>query len=290
MPPGPSVEDLRLVVAVADTGSIGQAAALLRIAQPSASQRLALLERRLGVSLFERGPTGARPSASGAALTEHARRILDLVEHAVAQARSAEAGADLAAGTFASLAPAIFTALDSFLRPDITVHQRTDHAPRLLEAMADGVMDLAVVALASGTAMPPGLVRVPLGSDRLVLLLPDTVPAPEPGRHGLADRTITLATYSGEQQRIGDRLAARGARVVYVASASVALAIARRRGVPAAVPRSAVQGDVRPGERIVSPGITLRVPLSMIVPKRPDPRLDGVADAFRREMGLGGII
>lgn len=286
MPPLPAVDDLRLAVAVADTGSVGQAAVALRIAQPSASQRLALLERRLGLTLFDRGPTGTRPSAAGAAFVADARRILDLLDHAVGNARAAGARAELAAGTIASLAPAVFGALDAFAGPALAVRQRTDHGPRLIEGLADGVLDLAVLALPPGTTAPPGLSRTVFGADTLALLLPDGVPEPGPGRRGYSGRVVTLSTYTGEAERIGDRLAARGATVIPAASAATALTIARRRGVPAVVPRSAVLDGVRPGERIVPPGVTIRIPLSLIVPKRPDPRLAGLAEVLRAELGL----
>ena len=69
-----SLTDVRLVLAIEDTGSIGGAATLLRISQPSASQRLAVLERRVGVALVERDTTGARLTPAGQLFAEHGGR------------------------------------------------------------------------------------------------------------------------------------------------------------------------------------------------------------------------
>ena len=76
----PSVEDLQLVQAVIRTGAVGTAARELRISQPSASQRLARLERMCGTKLFERDTRGARATPAGAELNRRADHILGHLE------------------------------------------------------------------------------------------------------------------------------------------------------------------------------------------------------------------
>src|SRR6478735_3708713 len=100
-----SLVDLDLVAAIAETRSIGAAATRLHMTQPSASQRLAVLERRVGVLLVERDTTGARLTPAGELFAEHGRRALELVAEAVAGAR-APRGLRLRVGTIGSLAPA----------------------------------------------------------------------------------------------------------------------------------------------------------------------------------------
>src|SRR6187402_1124308 len=117
-----ALADVRLVLAIEDTGSIGGAATLLHVTQPSASQRLAVLERRVGVLLVERDTTGARLTPAGELFAEHGRRALELVEEAVAGAR-APRGLRLRVGTIGSLAPAVFPALQRVV-PDHVI----DHA------------------------------------------------------------------------------------------------------------------------------------------------------------------
>lgn len=52
-------QDLTVFLAVADEGSFGAAAVRLQLAQPSVSTRMAALERKLGVRLFQRGRAAA---------------------------------------------------------------------------------------------------------------------------------------------------------------------------------------------------------------------------------------
>src|SRR5690348_5390513 len=84
----PDLDALELLVAVAETGSLGQAAARQGISQPSASVRLRTLERRLGVQLVARSPSGSRLTSAGLVVTEHARAVLDQA-YALVQGASA---------------------------------------------------------------------------------------------------------------------------------------------------------------------------------------------------------
>lgn len=72
----PDLESLRLLVLVDDLGSIGQAAAALAIAQPSASKRLSTVERRLGLTLLDRTRRGSALTPDGQAVTGWARQVL----------------------------------------------------------------------------------------------------------------------------------------------------------------------------------------------------------------------
>jgi DNA-binding transcriptional LysR family regulator len=70
-------EDLHVLRAIASSGSINRAAALLSITQPALSRRLRRLEDRLGRPLLDRGPRGA-------ALTEVGERLMELAGRAEA--------------------------------------------------------------------------------------------------------------------------------------------------------------------------------------------------------------
>ena len=58
-------DDLRFVLALARHGTLTAAAASLGVSQPTVGRRLAVLERRMRTPLFERTPTGYRPSEAG---------------------------------------------------------------------------------------------------------------------------------------------------------------------------------------------------------------------------------
>jgi DNA-binding transcriptional LysR family regulator len=68
--------DIRQVMAVADRGSIRQAAEVLGLTQPGLSKNLRLIEDRLGVVLFERSTTGVKLTLAGQLLVERGRQVL----------------------------------------------------------------------------------------------------------------------------------------------------------------------------------------------------------------------
>jgi DNA-binding transcriptional LysR family regulator len=70
-------DDLRVVLAVAENGTISGAAAVLRISHPTLSRRLRQIEGRLGVRLFERTPSACRPTEAGEEMRALASRLRD---------------------------------------------------------------------------------------------------------------------------------------------------------------------------------------------------------------------
>ncbi|WP_423822493.1 LysR family transcriptional regulator [Salinisphaera sp. SPP-AMP-43] len=66
---------LRLVLAIARSGSLAGAARGLGVAHATIFRRLNAVEQRIGVSLFERARSGYRPTAAGADMVAAAERI-----------------------------------------------------------------------------------------------------------------------------------------------------------------------------------------------------------------------
>jgi DNA-binding transcriptional LysR family regulator len=69
-------DDLRLLAALAEGGTLSTAAKLLRVNHASAWRRLGMLEGRLGVRLFERERAGYVPTPAGEAAVQSAQRVL----------------------------------------------------------------------------------------------------------------------------------------------------------------------------------------------------------------------
>ncbi|MGQ9368971.1 LysR family transcriptional regulator [Azospirillum sp. ST 5-10] len=80
-------DDLRIVLAVAESGTLSAAATVLRVSHPTLSRRLRRIEQRLGVRLFERTPSSWRVTAAGEEMKALARRLRD--EIAALEARIA---------------------------------------------------------------------------------------------------------------------------------------------------------------------------------------------------------
>lgn len=60
-----SLRRFEYALAVAEAGSVTAAAELLHVAQPSVSQQIRVLERKLGATLFDRTPSGLVPTDRG---------------------------------------------------------------------------------------------------------------------------------------------------------------------------------------------------------------------------------
>ncbi len=87
-----TVARLRALVAVADSGSIREAARRLMVTEPAVSAALAALAREVRTPLAERDGRGLRLTAAGEAYASYARRILGLHEEALAAARAGSDG------------------------------------------------------------------------------------------------------------------------------------------------------------------------------------------------------
>lgn len=113
------LQDMRVVVAVAESGNLTGAAARLETSLPTVVRVLAATERRLGVRLFERTTRQVRITEEGSLFVDASRRILaDVaeIEDSLQDRRSEPVG------TLAVTAPVLFgrlhvaPVLNAFLR------------------------------------------------------------------------------------------------------------------------------------------------------------------------------
>ncbi len=278
------VEDLQLVDAVGRHGSVGAAARELLLSQPSASRRLAALERRLDTVLFDRDTTGARATATGRELARHAGRLLSELEALPEHVLAAAVTPTLVAGTIASLSPMVFTALEIEL-DGLLVVPEIDHGPALIRRVARGTLDAAFVTIAEQTVIPRGLTRSLVGESPLVLVLPGGAEPPAArGRRPLAGRTVFYyaVDLAGEDAR--ERLAALGARPRPGATMEATMLTARHRRCPALVPEFAARWYAAGDDQIVRSPLPGRVTVSLVTrPPQPSALVD-VLPALRRHI------
>jgi DNA-binding transcriptional LysR family regulator len=276
----PEVDDLRLVAAVARLGSVGAAARELLVSQPSASQRLAALERRIGERLFVRDPTGARPTAAGQEMAARAEHILGHLSSLVEQTRAAARARPLSVGTFPSLAALLFPAVEAEL--GVEVAQVADHGDRLIDWVAEGSLDMAVVAIADQLVLPAGVVATPLGRDDYAMLLPAGVDGPGRGRRPYRGRRLVAYAIDLSHDLLMARLAVLGAEPRAAGTAETAVRIARASGVPVVMPRCLVRMYAAPDERVLPAAVRRAVRLTAVT-LGPPPSLGDLG----RRLGLG---
>src|SRR6202051_1446110 len=146
------LHQLSYVLAVAEERHFTRAAARLHLAQPSLSRQIRLLERELGVQLFNRGPGQSLVTltADGEALLPFIRRVLADVAATGAEARALTgmARGRLSIGATPSLitrvlAPALVDFQASHPGIDLLVVEAGSH--QLVPQLASGEVDLALV-------------------------------------------------------------------------------------------------------------------------------------------------
>ena len=86
------VNELRSFLAVAEELHFGRAAERLHVAQPPLSRTIKQLERDLGTRLFDRNTRSVRLTASGQALVDPAKDVLEALRRARAAVASADHG------------------------------------------------------------------------------------------------------------------------------------------------------------------------------------------------------
>ncbi|WP_406088386.1 LysR family transcriptional regulator [Kitasatospora purpeofusca] len=173
-----NLAQLRALVAVADAGGFGSAAAELGVSQSAVSHAVAALERVLGAPVLHRG-TPARPTPLGERILPHARTA---VASATAVRSIAERHSGGLTGTVRLAAP---TTVCQGLLPALLRDWRAEH-PRLTVRVFEGEDHELAVWLETGTVDAAVLVDV----DRL---LPGAVPLGADSMHALLRRDHPLA-------------------------------------------------------------------------------------------------
>ena len=179
--------ELRVLVAVADSGGFSAAAGTLGLTQSAVSHSVRGSERKIGAVLFERGRTGARPTPAGDKAVAHARHILRLLDLLTAEAR----GAARSGAAEGPLRIAAFRSAALHLLPPVLQRLRVRHPaiePRVrivrelgrgtAGEVADGKADLALATLGGSAPLPPGLVAGGLFEEPYALVHPPGPDAP----------------------------------------------------------------------------------------------------------------
>ncbi|GAA0319601.1 LysR family transcriptional regulator [Sphingomonas oligophenolica] len=141
--------DLRAFLAVVDCGSLGRAAHVVNMTQPSLSRRIQEMELRLGSPLFERHSKGMALTAAGEALIDHARLLvfeMEQAEQAVAALNGMQRGR-LRLGAVAALCRGVVPrAIAAMLRdaPEIIVDLFEAPDSELVDALVGRRLDLIV--------------------------------------------------------------------------------------------------------------------------------------------------
>jgi DNA-binding transcriptional LysR family regulator len=143
------LRQLRYFVAVAEEGSLTQAAARIPVAQQSLSEQIRALERQVGAQLFIRGPRGVQLTEVGAVRLGEAKPLLTRTDRAFDRVRRLAVGErqTLHIGFLPSVAnyvvPPVVRAFGE-AHPEIALTTEDLPIARLVEGLRDGRLDASL--------------------------------------------------------------------------------------------------------------------------------------------------
>jgi LysR family hydrogen peroxide-inducible transcriptional activator len=170
-----TLKQFRYFEALAQHGHFGHAADASGISQPALSMQIKEMEADLGVALFERGPRHVRLTRFGEEFAPRVRDILRSVDEVSDLARLSQntLSGRLRIGVIPTIAPYL---LPSFIgqlthdHPTLDLQIRETLTPRLIEELAQGRIDVAIVAL---PVSEPSFEEVEIFEENFVLIRPD---------------------------------------------------------------------------------------------------------------------
>ena len=169
-----TLQELRYVVALADTGHFGHAAELCFVSQSTLSIGLKKLEDFLGVILFDRNLKHVTPTAVGKEIAESARLLIQEANHVLELAKFAQDPMvrKVYLGVIPTLGPYYLPHALSLMHtqfPKLRLLLREEMTPHILAHLADGNMDAGLLAL---PIKDPNLVVVPLFVEPFLAAVP----------------------------------------------------------------------------------------------------------------------
>ena len=192
--PRPSIRQLEYVLAIETHGSFSEGARACGVTQPALSTQVRRLEESLGVSLFERIPTGVIVTAAGEDVIALARRVVANVDEIVAAAQAMQdpLRGTIRLGVIPTVAPYMLPQIMPSIRkrfPELKLLLREERTDRLTALVGAGDLDVVLVAVESDLG---DLETLPLFTDPFVLAVSDG--------HRLARRKrVTAHDLTGEE-------------------------------------------------------------------------------------------
>jgi len=176
-----TLDQLRILKAIASEGSFKRAADSLYVSQPTVSLQVQNLERQLNVPLFDRGGRRAQLTEAGHLLLSYGEKILSLCQETCRALEDLQnlQGGTLIVGASQTTGTYLLPRMIGMFRqkyPDVAVQLHVHSTRRTAWSVANGQIDLAIVGGEIPTELLEALDVVPYATDELALILPPSHP------------------------------------------------------------------------------------------------------------------
>ena len=176
-----TLDQLRILKAIAAQGSFKKAADLLYVTQPAVSLQIQNLEKQLEITIFDRGGRKALLTEAGRLLLDYCERILNQCDEACKAIEDLNSlkGGTLIIGASQTTGTYLMPRMIGLFRqkyPDVSVQLQVHSTRRTGWSVANGQIDLAII----GGQLPGDLENllqvIPYATDELALVLPPKHP------------------------------------------------------------------------------------------------------------------
>jgi len=294
-----TLDQLRILKAIASEGSFKRAADSLYVSQPAVSLQVQNLERQLDVPLFDRGGRRAQLTEAGHLLLSYGEKILTLCQEtcrAIEDLQNLQGGT-LIVGASQTTGTYLLPRMIGLFRqqyPDVSVQLQVHSTRRTSWSVSNGQVDLAIIGGEVPTELQETLHIMPYSEDELAFILPAFHPLAKVGTVHKEDlyklQFIALDSQSTIRKVIDQVLTrcdidTRRLKIEMELNSIEAIKNAVQSGLGAAfVSISAIEKELQMGvlHRATIEGVVVKRTLSLIV--NPHRYRSKAAEAFSREI------
>lgn len=172
-----TLDQLRILKAIATEGSFKRAADSLYVSQPAVSLQVQNLEKQLSVPLFDRGGRRAQLTEAGHLLLSYGEKIIALCQEtcrAIDDLQNLQGGT-LIVGASQTTGTYLLPRMIGLFRqkyPDVSVQLQVHSTRRTSWGVANGQVDLAIIGGEVPAELQDTLNIIPYAEDELALILP----------------------------------------------------------------------------------------------------------------------
>jgi DNA-binding transcriptional LysR family regulator len=172
-----TLDQLRILKAIAAEGSFKRAADSLYVSQPAVSLQVQNLEKQLNVPLFDRGGRRAQLTEAGHLLLSYGEKIIALCQEtcrAIEDLQNLQGGT-LIVGASQTTGTYLLPRMIGMFRqkyPDVSVQLQVHSTRRTSWGVANGQVDLAIIGGEVPAELQETLAIIPYAEDELALILP----------------------------------------------------------------------------------------------------------------------
>jgi len=172
-----TLDQLRILQAIATEGSFKRAADSLFVSQPAISLQVQNLEKQLNVPLFDRGGRKAQLTEAGLLLLNYGEKIINLCHETCRAIQDLQSlhGGTLIVGASQTTGTYLLPRMIGIFRekyPDVGVQLQVHSTRRTSWAVANGQVDMAIIGGEVPSELQEVLQIIPYAEDEFALIMP----------------------------------------------------------------------------------------------------------------------